>query len=94
MNTNKILKKGTEDKSELTDIMSLVKELGCLPEVLGRDYEVISPNGDLICTIRQKPISMKQLNNLLKELETLHKVEKENEKGGGKSLPNMLNKRK
>jgi len=83
---NRILKKGTDPKSQLTDIMGLIKDFGCLSEIIGRDYEVLSPKGDLLCTIRQKPMAMKQLNNLLKELDILHKVEEENSKPKGKRL--------
>jgi len=47
-----------------------------LSDIIGRDYEVNSPDGQLICVIRQKPMKLVQLNMLLKTLNKLREKEK------------------
>jgi len=74
---NKIL--GREKKTSLlTDIIDLARELHCLPDIIGRDYEVLDKNGDIIYTIRQKPMKVKQLNVLFDKLCELRKRDKDN----------------
>ena len=61
------------DHSELTSVMELARGLSCLPDILGRDFEVMDPKGKVIYKIRQKPMSIKQLNYLLKEFNLMMK---------------------
>lgn len=70
--------KGT-DKSGITDIIGVVRSLGCLGEVIGRTFEVYDKNNNLVYTIKQKPIKLTQLNILLKEVNTLKNIDAENE---------------
>jgi len=74
-------------QSELTPIIELVRGLGCLSDIIGRDFEIRNPKGKLVYTIRQKPIKLKQLNVLLEEFNVVQKLEAERESskwGGGK----------
>jgi hypothetical protein len=88
-------KKGKSSRTELTDILDMVREFQCLGEIIGRDFEVRNAKGELIYTIRQKPIAIKQLNTLLKEASILKNedAERENAKWGGKGKGGRLNKK-
>jgi len=90
---NRIFKKSGTAKTGLTDVIGLIKEFGCLPEIIGREYEARSPEGDLLFTLKQKPIKLKQLNNLLKELDTLNQIESENAIKNKGRLPKKLGRR-
>lgn len=70
--------KGT-DKSGITDIIEVVRSLGCLGEIIGRTFEVYDKTDNLVYTVRQKPIKLSQLNVLLKEVNTLKNIDAENE---------------
>ncbi len=72
-------KKGNLQGTELTNIMSMVREFSCLGEIIGRDFEVRDSKGKLIYTIRQKPMAIKQLKTLLKEFTTLKEIDYERE---------------
>lgn len=62
-------KEKKETPLEDTDVaVRLVRELGCLADVIGREYEVLSPNGEVIAKIRQNPMSIKQFNILSKSV--------------------------
>ena len=90
-------KKGSKVKrTYLTDIVDFIRELGCFGEIIGRDFEVRNPEGELVYTIRQKPIAMKQLNMFMKELWNLKKEDAEREaaKWGGKKGSPMKKPRK
>jgi hypothetical protein len=80
---NKILGKD-EKYGPLVDIIDLSRELGCIGEILGKDFEVYDKNNNLVYRIRQKSISVDQLNTLLKELSNLRKRDQENSKKGVK----------
>lgn len=67
-------KKNTTDATGLVD---LIRELGCLPDVLGREFEVYNPNGELIYRIKQQTLSMKQIKVLMDEIGNLRKIEAE-----------------
>lgn len=90
--------KGSEkNQSELTNILELARGLSCLPDILGRDYEIKDSTGKLIYTVRQKPMTIKQLNTLLKEFELIQKRDNEREAakwGGNKGKIPRLNKRR
>ena len=64
----------------LTGIIELIREFGCLSDVIGRDLEVSDSKGKVVYRIRQKPISIKQINTLLEELHVLKKLDNEREK--------------
>ena len=79
-------KKGQGKQTELTGIMEMVRGFSCLGEIIGRDFEVKNPKGKVIYTIRQKPITLAQMNKLLKEFDVLMRLdaERENAKWGSK----------
>jgi len=82
-------KGGKGKKTELTDILDMVREFSCFGEMIGRDYEVRNKEGELLYTVRQKPMAVKQVNVLLKEFAVLKKLDNEREaakwsKGKGK----------
>ena len=71
--------KGKSSGTGLTNIMTLIREFGCLSDVIGRDFEIADAKGKVVYTIRQKPISIKQINTLLEELHVLMKIDNERE---------------
>lgn len=83
-------------QTELTDLLSMVREFSCLGELLGRDFEVRNPKGELVYKIRQKPIAMIQMNKLMKEFEVLKRRDNQEEaaKWGSKKGMGRLNKRR
>ena len=97
---NKVFGKGEDKKEEsgLTAIIELARGLSCLPDIIGRDYEIRDPKGKLVYTIRQKPMSIKQLNVLLREFHLVKKREDEKEAakwgGGSKGKIPKLNRKK
>ena len=84
-------KRGRYQETELTNILDMAREFGCLGEIIGRDFEIRDPKGKLIYTIHQKPMAIKQMNTFLKEFVTLKMKDAEMEaakwgvKGKGKS---------
>lgn len=52
-----------------TEYYLLAKELGCLPDLLGRVYEVEYDSEGRICRIIQKPMSIPSFINLMKEMQ-------------------------
>ena len=62
-----------------TSLYYLIKELGCLPDILGREYEVIY-EGNKIKKIIQKPISIPSLMVLFKEMEKDYKKQERESK--------------
>ena len=72
-------KKGTKKQTELTPILNMVREFGCLGEIMGREFEVKNSDGKIIYTVQQKPMAIKQLNTLLKELDVLLRLDAERE---------------
>lgn len=83
---NQVLHKKDIERTVLTDVLDLAREFSCLGEIIGRKYEVRDAEGKLIATIVQKPIALKQLNVVMKELSNLKKIDAEIEakKFGGK----------
>ena len=66
-----------------TSIYYLIKELKCLPEIIGREFEVEYDDKGRIKKIKQLPISITALIMLLDEMEADYKrQEKENRKKG------------
>ncbi len=70
-------RKGKSSKTELTNMLFMVREFGCLGELIGRDFEVRDPKGKLVFTIRQKPMAISQMNKLLKEFGPLKQLDRE-----------------
>lgn len=71
--------KNKSQGTELTNILELVREFGCLSDIIGRDFEIKDKKGEVVYTIRQKPISIKQMNTLLEELYVLKRLDNERE---------------
>lgn len=95
----KVFGKSNEiDDGGINSIIEMAKGLGCLPDIIGRDYEVKDASGKIIYTIRQKPMSIKQMNTLLKEFNKIQIKEdkRENEKFGmgSKNKKQRLNKKR
>ena len=66
-----------------TEIYLLAKELGCLPDLLGREYEVVY-EGDKIKRIIQKPISIPSFINLMEEMRSDYKRQEQEMKKANK----------
>jgi len=57
-----------EDLDTISSFYYLIKELGCLPEVIGRDYEVEYDKQNRIKKIRQLPMKITTLVTLFREM--------------------------
>ena len=68
-----------------TSLWYLIKELKCLPDILGREYEVEYDSQNRIKSIRQKPISIPTLMVLFKEMEKDYKRQEKQSKKMKKS---------
>ncbi len=79
---NKIKEKKTKETT-LTPIMKVIRELGCIDQVLGNKFEVYDAKGKLVYTIKQKPITLNQLYTLMAELGNLEEMENESDKNPG-----------
>ncbi len=76
----RILKdKGSKKKTELTHMLNMVREFSCLGEIIGREFEVKDSKGNLIYTITQKPMAIKQMNTLMREFAVLKRMDDEKE---------------
>lgn len=64
-----------ERTSEFTSFFYLAKELGCLPDIIGRNYDVRDAKGELVFTIRQKPMTLVQARIFMSELSEHNKRE-------------------
>ena len=67
------------EQSSLTNIMELIREFGCFGDIIGREFEVRDNNDKVVYTVRQKPMALKQMNVLLRELHILKKLDNERE---------------
>ena len=56
-----------------TEFYFLAKELGCLPDLLGREYEVVYDEQGRISKLIQKPISIPSFISLMEEMEKDYK---------------------
>lgn len=79
------LKQNLQSKSDkgslVTSLYYLIKELKCLPDILGREFEVVYDKKGRISKILQKPMSISSLNILLNEMnEDYKRQEKESKK--------------
>ena len=65
-----------EKKLSLSEtIVTLAREVHCLGDILGQDYDVFDPNGKLVFKIRQKPLKSVQLNIILDALTKIKQKE-------------------
>ena len=64
----------------LTYALAMAREFNCVESLLGRDFEVLDPDGNLVFRIRQKPLAFKQLNELMKQFITIRKIEEAEQK--------------
>jgi len=79
--TSQVGKKATVD----TIIYQLSRELGCLGDLIGREFEFVEKSGKVV-GFRQKPIKTKQFIALLKEAkedgERQERITKKNKRKG------------
>ena len=64
---------GKKEGNSVTSLYYLIKELKCLPEIIGREFEVEYDKQNRIKKIRQLPISIPTLMVLMKEMEEDYK---------------------
>lgn len=74
-----IHKKGEKESDTLTHMLEMVREFSCLGEIIGRDFEIRDKKGELVYTVHQKPMAIKQFNQLFKEFVTIKKLDNERE---------------
>lgn len=72
---NKLLGEKEIKQTRFTSLAFFAREFASLTSILGSDFEVRDAKGNLVYTIRQKPVTLNQLNIFLKELDTLQKLE-------------------
>ncbi len=82
---DRVLGKNNEKGISTTSLYYLIKELHCLPDILGREYEVEYDSQNRIKSIRQKPISIPSLMVLFKEMEKDYKKQEQQSKKMKKS---------
>ena len=75
MSLEKLNKKIFGNSSELSGLFELARELGCLPDIIGRKYEVYDSKGKLAFTIVQKALTIQQLMVLFSEFKASRKRE-------------------
>lgn len=87
-------KNGKNEITELTRILDMSREFGCLGEITGRDFEIRNPEGELVYRVHQKPMAIKQMRVLIKEFVTLKNEDnkRESEKWGGKGKGGLKNR--
>ena len=65
-----------EKKLSLSEtIVTLAREVHCLGDSVGQEYDVYDPNGKLVFKIKKKPLKSIQLNIILDALTKLKKKE-------------------
>lgn len=85
-NLNKIKSKVQNNDEKVTfadEQFLLAKELGCLGDIIGREYELIWIDGRVV-GFRQKPIDIPTYINIIKALEKYKKMEKKQMKRKGR----------
>ena len=83
-----------DKRTDLTIIMEIIREFSCIGEIIGRDFEVRNPEGEIVYLIRQKPMALKQMNLFIKEFIILKELDYEREvaKWGGMGKGSTRNK--
>ena len=56
-------------------MIKLIRDLGCIDQIIGKDFEVYDAKGKLVYTIRQKSISVPVIYTLMEELKILEEEE-------------------
>ena len=80
-NLKQKLKSKGDDGNTVTSLYYLIKELKCLPEIIGREFEIDYDEEGRIKKIKQLPMSISTLMILFKEMEEdYQKQEKEMKK--------------
>ena len=89
-------KKRSVTETKLTGMMEMARGFGCIGEIIGRDYEILDKSGNVIYTIRQKPMKVKQMRSLVKEFIVLKRLDHEYEvaKMGGNKKSRVSGKRR
>ena len=72
---NRILGK-TNQSDGLSGLVSFSREMGCLGDLIGREYEIKSPDGKVLYIVRQKAMKVKDLMILMKCLNEILKKER------------------
>lgn len=87
---NRIKEFQAKKKSE-TDILEefagFIREFGSIGDVLGRDFEIRDPQGKLLATVRQKPMTYGQFNSLKKGLYQLKQKENAEMNSASNNIP-------
>lgn len=66
---------GKKANSDVENVVAFMRELGGVGDIVGRDFEVLDPDGKLIATIRMKPMPLAKFNILLKALARVNERE-------------------
>lgn len=88
---DRVLNNSDQKTDPLTGFVDFLREFGSLGDVLGREFEVKTPEGELKYIIHQKAINMPQLMILTEELAKLK--ERENNPPKGKTSKGLINKK-
>ena len=80
--SNRLFGDGTEGVTSITGIIKLVRSIGGLGDLLGREFIVKTPEGKVVYIIEQKGYTIGQINTLLQELTNLEEIEKKKLKRG------------
>lgn len=75
---------GRKRDSEALQLANLLREFGCVADLLGRDFEVYDAGDRLLYKVRQKSITIGQMNSLLRILHDLQEYENDQVKRSGK----------
>ena len=73
-------KKKSVKNPTLTSLLDLARHFSCLDALTGADYEVKNQVGVVVYTIRRKPLTLKQVNDFLKTMQTLKELDADAEK--------------
>lgn len=65
------------EASFVEGMVRVARDLGCLGDLLGREYEVRTPQGEVVFIIHQKPITVKQYGMVASTLEELNRKDRE-----------------
>ena len=68
----------------LTNILAMARDFSCVEALLGKEYEVYDPQGNLVWRVREKPIAAKQINELINQYTIIKKIEEEEYKKASK----------
>lgn len=76
---------GNQTSTITTEFYFLAKELGCLPDLLGREYDFIYDDDGVLVKMVQRPMAISSFVSLMHELQKDYKnQEKMAKKGKGR----------